>query len=367
MPNSQGAAEFAPLLEAIDQRKSLLLDYLLQERFQQRFQPPHIRDAVFSYIRRGGKSLRPAVAQLACAALGGDERRALPVAAAIEVYHTWTLVHDDIIDRDDTRRGLPSVHRQFARRAAAEFGWDATAADHYGLAIAILTGDVQQAWSWSLLFEAHLEHGVPASVALQLAQDLASRVTPLLVAGETLDVQYAGGASALSERQILDMLWKKTGALYEFAGRAGAAIALEDASARQPAAKAVASFCSLCGSAFQIQDDILGIVGDARQLGKPVGSDIREGKSTLLTIKAMERADERQRAFMRAVLGAAAASPADVQAVADLLRSLGVIDYAKDMSMALVSQALEQLRTLPNTAARRLLAQWARYLIARDF
>ena len=358
--------DFSNLLAAVDSRKAMLLEYLTQERFVRRFRPAHIRDAVLSYVTRGGKSLRPAVALLACGALGGDEKRALPAAAAIEIYHTWTLVHDDVIDRDDTRRGLPTVHREFARRAAEEFGWAPDEAEHYGRTIAMLAGDVQQSWAWSLLFEAHLEFGTSAEVVLQLGQDLASQVTPLLVEGETLDVQYSGEALALTEAAIVDMLWKKTGALYEFAGRAGAAIALNDADAGLPAARAIASFCSLCGAAFQIQDDILGIVGDERQLGKPVGSDIREGKTTLLTLKALERADAQQRGTILRTLGAANASATDVQAVIQLLRELGTIRYAQERARRTVEEALGHLAALPESANRALLEQWAHYLIQRQ-
>ena len=367
MSASQGEESFARLLAAIEQRKQSLQEYLLQERFVTRFRPPHIRDAVYSYIKSGGKSLRPAVLMLACGALGGDEARALPVAAAVEVFHTWTLVHDDIIDRDDTRRGIATVHREFARRAADECGLSAPDSEHYGLTIAILAGDVQQSWSWSLLFEAHQQYGVSAEVVLQLAQELASTVTPLLVEGEALDVQYAGRPNQLNEKLVIDMLWKKTGALYEFAGRAGAAIALDNADAELPAAKAIARFCSLCGTAFQIQDDILGIVGDARQLGKPVGSDLREGKSTLLTLKALEVASDRQRGQIRDILGDDQASAADVSAVAALLRQLGVIQYAQDISRRYVDEALTHLSALPDNASRALLEQWARYLIERQF
>ena len=358
---------FDSLLDAVAQRKKMLLEYLMQERFVRRFRPNHIRDAVYSYVKSGGKSLRPAVAMLACGALGGDESQALPVAAAIEIYHTWTLVHDDVIDRDETRRGIPTVHRDFAQRAAIEFGWSGVDAEHYGRTIAMLTGDVQQSWSWSLLFEAHLERGVPAEVVLQLAQELASHVTPLLVEGETLDVQYSGTDLQLSEHLVIDMLRKKTGVLYEFAGRAGAAIALNDADGDLPEVKAIASFCSLCGTAFQIQDDILGVVGNARQLGKPVGSDIREGKSTLLTLKALELASDAQRGRILRTLGHDAASAADLQVMTDILRELGVIRYAQEISHRYVSEALQHLQLLPNNEYRRLLAQWAEYLIEREF
>ncbi len=367
MVESTGGLPFTELLDAVESRKRMLLDYLQQARFVERFRPAHIRAAVYSYVTRGGKSLRPALAMLACGALGGDESRALPVAAAIEIYHTWTLVHDDVIDRDSTRRGLPTVHHEFARRAKEEFGWRGDAAEHYGRTVAILTGDVQQAWAWSLFFEAHLERGVSAAVVLRLAQELASQVTPLLVEGEALDVQYAARACQLSEDQVLDMLWKKTGALYEFAGRAGAAIALDEAAPDSPAVQAIARFGSLCGAAFQIQDDILGIVGDADQLGKPVGSDIREGKSTLLTLKALERADERGRERILRTLGDDGASADDIAAVSAFIRDLGVIDYAQDISHRYVNEALAQLATLPDNEHRRLLVLWAEYLIAREF
>lgn len=367
MPEREIEGDFSALLEAVDSRKRRLVEYLTQERFLRRFQPAHISEAVFSYVRAGGKSLRPAVAMLACGALGGDEARALPVAAAIEIYHTWTLVHDDVIDRDDTRRGLPTVHRNFARRAAEEFGWAPGDAEHYGRTIAMLAGDVQQSWAWSLLFEAHLEYGVSAEIVLRLAHDLASQVTPLLVEGETLDVQYSGEALSLSEPAIIDMLWKKTGALYEFAGRAGAAIALNDADGEMPAARAIARFCSLCGAAFQIQDDILGVVGDERQLGKPVGSDIREGKTTLLTLKALERANAHQRETILRALGAEDAAAADVQAVIHLLRELGTVRYAQERSRRTVEEALGHLAALPPSANRDLLEQWAQYLIQRQF
>ena len=371
MVNSAGhgseGTDFSQLLHEVASRKQLLLDYLLQERYVRRFRPTHIREAVFSYVKGGGKSLRPAVAMLACGALGGDEARVLPIAAAIEIYHTWTLVHDDVIDRDSTRRGVPTIHTDFASRAESEFGWTGAEAEHYGRTIALLTGDVQQAWCWSLMFEAHLERGVSADVVLRLSQELASQVTPLLVEGETLDVQFASKRGDISEAQVIDTLWKKTGALYEFAGRAGAAIALDRVDGANPQVKALARFCSLCGTAFQIQDDILGVVGDARQLGKPVGSDIREGKSTLLTLKALELANNTQRSQILGTLGKAGSSDVEIGAVAQLLRDLGVFSYARDISCGYVEDALEELQELPDSVYKSLLENWAQYLIQRNF
>ena len=358
---------FDRLLNAVGDRKQMVMDYLLQERFVRRFRPQHIREAVYSYVKSGGKSLRPAVAMLACGAVGGDEAKALPIAAAIEICHTWTLVHDDVIDKDSTRRGVPTIHTDYARRASAEFGWQGADAEHYGRTIAMLTGDVQQAWSWSLMFEAHLERGVSAEVVIRLAQEMAACVTPMLVEGETLDVQFSSQRHHLTEELVIDMLRKKTGVLYEYAGRAGAAIGLNDANPDIPAVKSFAAFCSLCGTAFQIQDDILGVVGDARQLGKPVGSDIREGKSTLLTLTALDRADDRQRNRLLATLGNSRASENEVNALTRLMRDLGVIQYAQDISHRYVDEALQHLQQLPASDYTSLLGHWAHYLIQRGF
>lgn len=358
---------FDALLEAVSERKKLMMDYLMQERFVQRFRPQHIQDAVYSYVNSGGKSLRPTVAMLACGAVGGDEMQALPIASAIEIYHTWTLVHDDVIDKDQTRRGVPTVHTQYAQVARDEFGWQGADADHYGTTIAMLTGDIQQAWSWSLMFEAHTERGVAAEVVIQLAQELATYVTPMLVEGETLDVQFSSQQKKLTEDVVIDMLWKKTGVLYEFAGRAGAAVGLADANPELPLVQAIAKFCSLCGTAFQIQDDILGIVGDAQQLGKPVGSDIREGKYTVLILKALETATEAQRNAILSTLGDGAATDEGIADVTNLLRELDVIRYAQDISRRYVDEAIQHLQIVPDSQYKTLLGHWAEYLINREF
>ena len=358
---------FDLLLQAVDERKQIMMDYLLQERFVQRFRPDHIRSAVYSYVKSGGKSLRPAVAMLACGAVGGDESQALPIASAIEIYHTWTLVHDDVIDKDSTRRGVPTVHTEYAQKAREEFGWEGASADHYGMTIAMLTGDVQQAWSWSLMFEAFTERGVSAEVVLHLAQELATYVTPMLVEGETLDVQFSSKQKKLTEDIVIDMLWKKTGVLYEYAGRAGAAMGLGDANPDIPVVKAIAKFCSLCGTAFQIQDDILGIVGDAKQLGKPVGSDIREGKYTVLTLKALDMADDSQRQTILQTLGDDSATDESIADVTQILRDLEVIRYAQEISRKYVDEAVEHLQTVPDSEYKTLLGHWAQYLIDREF
>ena len=356
---------FEPLLAAVAQRRTQVIAYLENSATARRFEPDHIRDAAYSYIRQGGKSLRPAVLMLSCGAVGGDESAALPAAAAVEVYHTWTLVHDDIIDRDDKRRGAPTLHYEFAARGVRDLGWEGAEAAHYGLTVALLAGDLQQAWSYALLYELQAR-GVDAALVLRLATELATTVQTTLVAGELLDVQFSHvGIADLTEERVIDMLWRKTGALYEFAGRAGAAVGAGQFDA--PQVDAIAGFCSRCGTAFQIQDDILGLVGNESQLGKPVGSDIREGKRTLITLKALEVADEAQRAQLEHTLGNPAATPDEVAAVVRLARDLGAVEYASSLKRRYIDEALARLAVVPDSDNRRLLELWAAYMIEREF
>lgn len=365
---SKSKDKYQRLLNELDRRKTWVKDYLQQDEYRKRFRPAHIHDAVYSYINMGGKSLRPAVLMLACGAVGGDEKIALPAAAAVEVYHTWTLVHDDVIDRDERRRGAPTVHTEFTERAKHDFGWEQSEAAHYGLTIAILAGDIQQAWSISLLNELYTKQGLDPALAIQLSQELLTYVESTLVEGETLDVQFCkDDIDKFNEAMIIDMLWRKTGVLYEFAGRAGAAIGLQDPDPQNPLVKAIATFCSKCGTAFQIQDDILGILGDEKRLGKPVGSDIREGKRTLLTYQALRSADAATNTRLQSILGNTAATTAEIQIAVDIMRELDVINYAYKIAQRYVDDALTALEIVPESDYKALLRLWADYLIQRDF
>ncbi len=357
---------FAGLLDELAKRKQRVYEYLFSSPYAARFAPPHIHDAAFSYLRLGGKSLRPAVLLLSCGAVGGDEDIAIPAAAGIEMYHTWTLVHDDIIDRDDRRRGAPTVHVEFAERGAKEFGFKGAEAEHYGHVIGILTGDVQQSWSYMLFHELSTRNGVNPALVLRLVGELATEVQLRLVEGETLDVQYAKREVVeLSETLVIEMLRKKTGVLYEFAGRAGATIGLNDATGSDPLIQNIAEFCSRCGTAFQLQDDVLGVIGNAAQTGKPVGADIREGKKTLIVYRALLNATDTQKRELLSVIGSLSATDEQVARATKLLRDLGGIDYTHQLATRIVNEGLGHLEHVPPSPYKDLLQLWAEYLIDR--
>ncbi len=356
---------YTTLLEQLAARRERVYNYLFTNEYAAQFSPAHIHDAALSYLKMGGKSLRPAVLLLTCGAVGGDESIALPAAAAIEVYHTWTLVHDDIIDRDVRRRNAPTVHVEFAARGAKELGFEGEEAAHYGEAIGILAGDVQQSWAYMLFHELYHKFNVDPALVLNLVGELATRVQLMLVEGETLDIQYAKKEIvSLTEPLVIEMLWKKTGVLYEFAGKAGATIGL--GTSDSPLIAAIATFCSRCGTAFQLQDDILGVIGSEAQIGKAVGADIREGKKTLIVYHALQNANDAQRAELFSILGDLHATSEQVTHATDLLRDLDGIGYTQGLARRYVGEALEHLENVPASPYKDLLVQWAEYIIDRQ-
>ncbi len=359
--------KFTPLMTAITERQSLVKNYLFSEQNGLHFAYNHLQDAVYSYVRAGGKSLRPAVLMFACGAVGGDDTTAIPAAATVELYHTFTLVHDDIIDRDEMRRGVPTVHHDFATRAKAELGFNTQQANHYGLTIAILAGDMQQGWAASLLPDLHFIHNLPAQLPLTLTRELFRTIQTTLINGETVDVmQSQTSFDKISEAEVLQMLWQKTGVLYEFCGRAGAAIGLRHPTLDHPLIHAMGQFTGKCGTAFQIQDDILGITADETKLGKKVGADIIEGKRTIIVLHALPKMSPSQHKFTLSVLGNHNATRADVQEVVGLLQKHGGIAHAKNLAEGYVQEALSHLAPLPDSQYKDWLGLWADYIIGRD-
>ncbi|PJF31349.1 MAG: hypothetical protein CUN52_02790 [Phototrophicales bacterium] len=359
--------KFTPLMNAISHRQAMVRNYLFSERNQLHFAYQHLQDAVYSYVKAGGKSLRPAVLMFACGAVGGDDQTAIPAAATVELYHTFTLVHDDIIDRDELRRGVPTVHHDFATRAKNEMGYNPAQASHYGLTIGILAGDMQQGWAASLLPDLHFVYDLPPQLPLVLSRELFRTIQTTLINGETVDVlQSQTPFDKITEADVLDMLWQKTGVLYEFCGRAGAAIGLKHPHLDHPLIHAMGQFAGKCGTAFQIQDDILGITADEAKLGKKVGADIIEGKRTIIVLHALPQMNEAERAFALSVLGNHDASLDDIHEVVGLLKKYGGIAHAKKLAEGYVQEALTHLAPLPDSDYKQWLMLWADYIIARD-
>ncbi len=357
----------AELLAALAPRRKRVYDYLQEAVARISLSSLHLGEAIASYVQQPGKGLRSSILLLSCGAAGGDETRAIPAAAAVELFHVWTLVHDDLIDQDNLRRGRPTVHAAFGERAQRELGLTAAAAGHYGLTQALLAGDIQQGWSATLLTETATRQGVDATLVLRLVAELFGSVETHLVDGEALDVQFSlQDLAAVSECDILDMMRKKTGVLYGFAATAGACIGLNAWQPEDPLVAALTTYARNYGVAFQLQDDILGIVGDSATTGKPVGSDIREGKRTLIVWAALRNATAVQREHILSTLGNRTATAEQVAYTTKLLVDLGGLTYAGSLAKAYIEEAHRHLAHVSNGSYRQVLHLFADFVLERD-
>jgi geranylgeranyl diphosphate synthase type I len=338
-----------------------------EDDFPVAVEPDCLREAVRDYPLRGGKRLRPALTLWTCGALGGDERKALRAAAAAEIYHNWTLVHDDIIDNDDTRRLAPTCHRSLARHAGAAYRRGGEASEKFGRDMAILAGDIQQAWAVRMLLRS-ADDGMRPELAAALAARLQDKVCRLLISGEALDVEFPmRDFDTLSLPEVERMLRMKTGVLLEFCAEAGAAAALDSADFDgSPDIRAAAEFAAQTGLAFQLKDDLLGVFGEGAKLGKDMLSDFSESKPTVLLLKALELSDERGKSRIKGMLGRPSHTDAEALEIRALLRDCGAEAYVADRIKDCVGRAKAKLDVFPDNPRRKLLLELADFAASRE-
>ncbi len=289
----------------------------------------------------GGKALRPVLCLLSCEAVGGHWPAAVPAAAALELVHNFSLVHDDIQDRDTERRHRPTV-------------WAI-----WGEAQAINAGDALLAAAQMAI--AHLpEAGVPHERAVAAAQAL-SAATLEMVEGQVLDLQFEERAD-ISLDEYLDMVSRKTGALFDAALRLGAMVGCESPDVWE----AMGRCGRLLGLAFQVRDDMLGVWGQEERTGKPA-ADIRRRKKGLPVVFALARGGRPKEVVARAY---SSPSPGDeeVAAVVAALEEAGARDYCLSLAREKKSEALALLGSLGLASGpRRELEELAEFLLERDF
>ena len=211
--------------------------------------PSELCEASDHLIKAGGKKLRPSLVVLSCEAVGGKSEDALKTAAAIEFIHTFSLIHDDIMDKDEMRRGKPSVHVL------------------WGEPMAILAGDTIFSKAFEAIAETNMENVPPQKIIDALKTVVDSCIK--LCEGQALDIGFEGNLDVM-EDEYLNMIYKKTGALIAAATKAGAIMG----GGTEEQIEALSEYGRLIGLAFQIQDDYLDVVSDAEKIGKPVGSDM---------------------------------------------------------------------------------------------
>ena len=347
--------------------------------FPSRIEPLFLRETVRDYPLRGGKRLRSALLSWACGALGGDPENAIHAAAAVEIYHNWTLVHDDIIDNDSLRRNAPSAHASLAEFAGKNRELSSDSAERFGRDFAILAGDIQQGWAVNMLLKS-LEAGGSNEAVIFLAETLQC-LTASLISGEALDVDFAYRLDdPPSQERVRRMLELKTGALLEFCAIAGAVIAIDSTSEgrtrreknyagvrEDPRLRALADFALYAGTAFQLRDDWLGVFGDETRLGKPVCSDVAEGKPTTLFLEAISSLSASDAERLKSFVGRSDFSEKDICEIRALIDSSSAAAKIQEEAEMLLDRSKQSISSIPESAYKRLLLAWADFLVERNY
>jgi len=338
---------------------------LRDETLPARVSPEYLRAAVRDYPERGGKRLRPALVVWFCELAGGTANLAWHTALAVELYHNWTLVHDDIIDNDEIRRGQPTAHASLRETPGmALVGGDPDVASTFGRSMALLTGDIQHDWAVDCLCRSTRGCGVSAAVTLALVKRFCGHVTPALISGEALDVEFALRAD-VSVAEIERMMRLKTGVLLEFCAQAGVVLGTGNPDWTSLLCDAAGRFAADAGLAFQLQDDVLGLFSSEEKFGKPIGNDLREGKHTLLFAAALERANSADREELLRLRGASAADGETIARAQEIVRACGALDAVQQRARALVASANAALAPFPPGPLRERMAETAHYFIQR--
>lgn len=277
-----------------------------------------------------GKRLRPTFCYWGWRASGGpaDSDAIVSAAAGLELLQACALIHDDVMDGSDLRRGLPAVHRRVAA-LHREQGWTGSA-DRFGEGAAILLGDLCLAWTDEALFSS----GMPVEALLR-AKPVLDAMRTEVMAGQYLDLveQARAGGTADSVAQV--MRFKSAKYTVERPLQLGGALAGAPPALQQT----FSSYGLALGEAFQLRDDVLGVFGDPARTGKPAGDDLREGKRTLLVVLAQQAASDGQRKQLAALHGNPALDGEGVAELRDILRDTGAADAVEQRIDVLTRQA----------------------------
>ena len=296
----------------------------------------------------GGKRLRPAFCYWGWRGAGGPpdlDDAALRAAASLEFLQACALIHDDVMDGSDTRRGLPSAHRRFAgvHRGAEWLG----SPEAFGVGAAILHGDLCLSWADEVL----LRSAFPED-ALRRGKAVYDEMRTELMAGQYLDLleQARGGGSV--ERALTVVRFKSAKYTIERPLHLGAALA----GAPTSVVAAYTGYGLPLGEAFQLRDDILGVFGDPKETGKPAGDDLREGKRTVLMAVAVERSTPAQAAVVRRHLGDQGLDASGVAALREIISDTGALEHTESLITNRLAEALSALDTADlDTEARGVL------------
>jgi geranylgeranyl diphosphate synthase type I len=320
-----------------------------------------VAEAINAFLMDGGKRLRPLFAYCGYLAAGGrDDDSVITAVASLELLQACALMHDDLIDASDTRRGKPSIHRRFeAIHKSEELSGSATS---YGTAAAILLGDLALVWSDQLLHRS----GVPDD-ALIRSLSVHDEMRVELMAGQFLDVHEQALATTSVARSLKIARFKSAKYTIERPMHFGAALAIADSHTRQTFTEIYSEYGLPLGEAFQLRDDLLGVFGDPAATGKPAGDDLREGKRTVLMAMTNDRADEKQDAIIAKYFGDPHLDSAGVESLRTVIADTGAREHVEDLIEKLLLTSLDAInRDEIEPSAHALLDELASIAVGRN-
>jgi geranylgeranyl diphosphate synthase type I len=296
----------------------------------------------------GGKRLRPAFCYWGWRGAGGAEGEGVVRAAtSLELLHACALIHDDVMDGSDTRRGNPSAHRRFAALHRGN-GWLGSP-DSFGTGAAILLGDLCLSWADELLFDSGL-----AAESLLAAKPVYDEMRTELMAGQYLDLLEQSMGTGSVDRALRVLRFKSAKYTVERPLHLGAALA----GAPRELLAAYTAYGLPLGEAFQLRDDLLGVFGDPAETGKPAGDDLREGKRTVLVDLALERSSPAAAALLRRHLGDPRLDAEGVEALREVITGSGAREMVERMIADRTEDALAALSAAEVEApAREVLSR----------
>lgn len=312
------------------------------EKILQGRKPNQIYEASRHIIKAGGKRLRPFLTIKSCETAGGTIKDAVPFAAALELLHNFTLVHDDVMDHDEIRRGKPTVHMK------------------YGEPIAILAGDLL----FSKVYQSVLDYA-PTNMSADDVINTLQRMTDaiiLLCEGQVMDIAFPK-VKDVSEDDYIYMIGAKTSSLFKACAEIGAIVA----GASNDTIESLGRFAWDAGIAFQIVDDILSVTTDESTLGKPFGSDIREGKKTIIMIHALKNASPDQLVILLSAMNGKDSKQKTIEEVIKVLEAVGSIKYARKVAENYLKTALQSIESLKDTPAKKSLIELTNYFVQREY
>ena len=290
--------------------------------------PKMLYDAAGHLIVNGGKRLRPYMVMKSCQILGGKVANAMSAASAVEMVHNFTLVHDDIMDNDEMRHGVPTVHKK------------------YGMPVAILAGDVLFSKAYQVISDSKLSGDATTQLISRLAKACVD-----VCEGQLLDIKMAEQKKIPSQTEYITMIGKKTAALFDVSCAMGAICATN----KQKDIANLSAFGRNLGIAFQITDDLIGVMGDPKITKKPVGNDLREGKKSLPILMAIKLAKGKDKSIILKSFGNQKATKDELKKAVDAIRRLGIEENVRNQALKYAEKAEKSLSNYSGTSKKELV------------